>query len=92
MGGTCSLGMKKRKLVGVFINTRTCMLFISCAHPPPPPETAAKKASNSDAVEEVMTALRRRGPEGLDALVASLEAEEGIHDKLIAKIRAGVCV
>lgn len=68
------------------------MLFISCAHPPPPPETAAKKASNSDAVEEVMTALRRRGPEGLDALVASLEAEEGIHDKLIAKIRAGVCV
>ncbi len=55
-------------------------------------ETADKKSGNSDAVEEILTALRRRGPDGLDALVASLEAEEDVHANLIAKIRAGVFV
>ncbi len=45
--------------------------------------------TSSAAVDEVLTALRRRGPDGLDALVASLEAEEDVHDNLVTKIRAG---
>ena len=50
-------------------------------------ETAAKRSGNSEAVEEVLTAIRRRGPDGLDALVESLEMEEDANKVLITKIR-----
>ena len=50
-------------------------------------ETAAKRSGNSEAVEEVLTAIRRRGPDGLDALVESLEVEEDANKVLITKIR-----
>ena len=50
-------------------------------------ETAAKRSGNSDAVEEVLAALRRRGPDGMDALVESLEVEDDANKVLIAKIR-----
>ena len=56
-------------------------------HTHDPIETAAKRSGNSDAVEEVLSALRRRGPNALDVLLESLETEKDANANLISKIR-----
>ena len=49
---------------------------------------AAAKRSNSEGITELIRALDRRGPRGLDALVEALEEEEANAD-LIKIIRTG---
>ena len=51
--------------------------------------SSAKNKTDADANEEILTALSKRGPEALDVLVESLEAEEEVHKKLIERIRKG---
>lgn len=50
---------------------------------------AAAKRSNSEGITELIRALDRRGPRGLDALVEALEEEEGANADLIKSIRTG---
>ena len=50
---------------------------------------AAAKRSNSEGITELIRALDRRGPRGLDALVEALEEEEGANADLIKIIRTG---
>lgn len=39
--------------------------------------------------EQILSALERRGPEALDVLIDSLEAEEDVNKHIIEKIRHG---
>ena len=51
---------------------------------------SAAKRSNSDGIGELLTALRRKGPRGLDALVEALEEEKEANQDLLDKIEAGL--
>ena len=51
---------------------------------------AATRRSNSEGITELIRALDRRGPRGLDALVEALEEEKEANAELIEKIRTGV--
>ena len=53
-------------------------------------ETAARR-SNSEGITELIRALDRRGPRGLDALVEALEEEREANAELLEKIRTGEC-
>ena len=43
-------------------------------------------------MDELLIALGRKGPRGLDALVEALEEEKEANQDLVAKIRAGECI
>ena len=45
--------------------------------------------SKHEANEEILSALGRRGPNALNVLLESLEAEDDVHKHIIEKIRAG---
>ena len=51
-------------------------------------ENAAKR-SNKEGIGELLTALKRKGARGLDALVEALEEEEGANQEILEAIRAG---
>lgn len=51
--------------------------------------TKAQVKSKHDANEEILSALGRRGPDALDVLLESLEAEEDVHKHVIERIRDG---
>ena len=48
--------------------------------------------SSFQGVEELLKALRRRGPDILDILVECLEEEKEANSEIIGKIREGRCV
>ncbi len=49
----------------------------------------AKKQSNSDANEDILSALSKRGPDALDVLVEALESEKDVYKMIIERIRTG---
>jgi len=49
----------------------------------------AEKQSSHKANEAIVAALERRGPDALDVLIESLEAEEDVNKHIIVKIRDG---
>ena len=53
---------------------------------------SATKRSNKEGMDELLIALGRKGPRGLDALVEALEEEKEANQDLVAKIRAGECI
>ena len=42
-------------------------------------------------MNEILVALGRKGPRGLDALVEALEEEEKANEEILKKIRIGEC-
>ena len=51
--------------------------------------TKAERDSTHSANEAILSALERRGPDALDVLIESLEAEEDVNQHVIEKIRKG---
>ena len=49
----------------------------------------AKTKADGSANEEILSALSKRGPEGLDVLIEALEVEEDVHKRVIERIRKG---
>ena len=43
-------------------------------------------------MNEILIALGRKGPRGLDALAEALEDEEKANEEILKKIRAGECL
>lgn len=63
-------------------------LFVSS----PRPSGTLAGQSSFQGVEELLKALRRRGPDILDILVECLEEEKEANSEIIGKIREGRCV
>lgn len=63
-------------------------LFVSS----PRPSGTSAGQSSFQGVEELLKALRRRGPDILDILVECLEEEKDANSEIIGKIREGRCV
>ena len=58
----------------------------------PRPSGTSAGQSSTQGVEELLKALRRRGPDILDILVECLEEEKEANTEIIGKIREGRCV
>ena len=51
--------------------------------------SVAKTKADGSANEEILSALSKRGPEGLDVLIEALEVEEDVYKRVIERIRKG---
>ena len=51
--------------------------------------SVAKNKADPEANESILSALSKRGPDGLDVLIEALEVEEDVHKRLIERIRKG---